>query len=256
MINTILRGRVRQPRRCLLYGVAGVGKTTLSAAARDPIFIQVEDGLADVGADRFPLATSFADVVAQIKSLVREPHEYQTVVVDSIDWLERHIFAEVTSERNVRSIEEIGYGKGYVFALDLWRRFLTGLDLLRRDRGMSAVLVAHSAIVRFEDPSTEAYDRFQPRLHKAASALVTEWSDEVLFASYKIRTRTVGDGFDKRVKGIGTGERTLYATERPSHLAKNRCGLADEIEFDPDLFARIVAGEVSTESTREDNNDG
>lgn len=254
MIESIVKGRVTQPRRCVLYGVAGVGKTTLAAATRSPIFIQIEDGLADVGADRFPLATSFDEVVSQITSLVREPHEYQTLVIDSIDWLERLIFAAVASERSVRSIEDIGYGKGYAFALDYWRRILTGLDILRKNRSMAVVLVAHSTIVRFEDPSSEAYDRFQPRLHKLASALVVEWADEVLFATYKVRTRTVGDGFDKRVKGIGTGERVLHTVERPSHLAKNRCRLPDQIDFDPSTFAGIVAGEVVT-TNREETDD-
>ena len=36
-------------------------------------------------------------------------------------------WADVCRRRNVESIEDIPYGKGYVFALNEWRRFLEGL---------------------------------------------------------------------------------------------------------------------------------
>lgn len=249
----IITGRTNSPRRVMLYGIAGVGKTTLAASTRSPVFVQLEDGIDDVGAPRFPLCKDLDSVLACLRSLYAEDHDFRTVVIDSIDWLERAIFQRVAEDRSVRSIEEIGYGKGYQFALEHWRRVLAALDALRTDRGLAVVLVAHSAIVRFEDPTTEAYDRHSPRLHKTANALVTEWCDEVLFATYRVRTRQTGDGMSRRAKGIGTGERLLLTTERPSHIAKNRCGLDDEIAFDPETFARIVAGEFTT---REDSKNG
>ena len=100
---------------------------------------------------------------------------------------------------------------------------LTGLDALRDERGMVVILVAHAQIEKFANPETENYDRYVPRLHKLASALVQEWCDEVLFATYRVHTRTATEGFDrKRVQGVGTGERVLRTTERPAHVAKNR----------------------------------
>lgn len=255
MIQEIVKGVQRSPRRVMLYGVAGVGKTTLAASTRSPIFVQLEDGLADVGADRFPLARDYETVMRCLRTLYREPHDYATVAIDSIDWLERCVLTQVVQDRGVKSIEDIPYGKGYALALDYWRRILAGLDALRNDRKMGVVLVAHSAIVRFEDPATEAYDRFQPRLHKAASALLVEWCDEVVFATYRVRTRQTGDGYERRTKGVGTGERILYTAERPSHIAKNRSRLPAEMDFDSETFARIVAGEYENPE-REDGNNG
>jgi hypothetical protein len=69
--------------------------------------------------------------------------------------------------------------------------------------------------------------------------MVAEWSDEVLFATYKVFTKATEEGFNqKRVQGLGTGERVLRTTERPSHLAKNRLNLPDELPLAWSAFAQ------------------
>ncbi len=46
-------------------------------------------------------------------------------------------------------------------------------------------------------------------------------------------TKQTDEGFSrKRTQGIGTGERILRTTERPTHIAKNRLGLPDELPLD------------------------
>ncbi|MCL4196201.1 MAG: AAA family ATPase [Phycisphaerales bacterium] len=243
-IQTIQKGRATLPRRTFLFGVHGVGKSTFGAMAEKPIFIPTEEGINDLDVDRFPLATRYGDVLNALSSLYSESHDYKTVVIDSLDWLERLIFAEVCAQRGVESIEDIGYAKGYVFALSQWREVLAGLDALRSHRGMAVILISHAQIERFANPETDAYDRYAPRLQKQASALVQEWSDEVLFATYRVLTRTTSEGFDrKRTQGIGTGERIIRTTERPAHVAKNRLNLPDEFPLDYRIYAAFVRGE-------------
>jgi len=244
LIANVTRGRPAVPRRTIVYGPGGVGKSTFAASADAPVFIQTEDGLATIDVPRFPLSTRYGDVIAALGELYTEPHDFKTVVVDSLDWLERLIHAEVCAKRGVESIEDIGYAKGFVFALTQWREFLAGLDALRNERGMAVILIAHAAIEKFANPETETYDRFVPRLHRQASALLQEWADEVLFANYRVLTRTSNEGFDrKRVQGIGTGERVLRTTERPAHVAKNRLGMPEEIPLDFATYAAFVRGE-------------
>jgi hypothetical protein len=223
-------GKRTAPRRTFIFGVQGVGKSSAAAAAPDPVFIPTEDGLANIDCHSFPLATAYDQVVAALAALYTDEHAYRTVVIDSLDWLERLIHADVCQQRGVSNIEDIGYGKGYVFAMTHWREVLTGLDALRNERGMAVILLAHAKIERFENPETETYDRYVPRLHKLASALVQEWSDEVLFACYRVHTRHNDEGFGRtRTQAIGTGERILRTTERPAHVAKNRLGLPEEL---------------------------
>jgi hypothetical protein len=244
LLNQIQRGKTVAPRRTLVYGVHGVGKSTFGAMAEKPVFVQTEDGLGNIECERFPVAGQYADVIAALSELYTEAHEYRTVVVDSLDWLERLIFADVCQKRGVESIEDIGYGKGYVFALTNWREVLSGLDALRNERGMHVILIAHAQIEKFANPETDTYDRYSPRLQKLASALVQEWCDDVLFATYRIHTKTTNEGFDrKRVQGIGTGERIIRTTERPAHLAKNRLGLPEEFPLDYRIYAAFCRGE-------------
>ena len=138
------------------------------------------------------------------------------------------------------------YAKGYVFALDAWREVLAGLDALRSERGMQVILIAHAAVEKFANPETETYDRYAPRLNKHASALVQEWCDEVLFATYRVLTKSTDEGFNrKRIQGVGSGERVLKATERPAHVAKNRLGLPDELPLDFRAYAACRDGETA-----------
>lgn len=247
VLSTILSGATPGPRRMLVYGTAGIGKSTFATCAPNPIVIQTEDGLNEISTSKFPVAQSLDGVMESLAALYHEQHEFRTVVIDSLDWLERLIWAKVCQTRQVASIEDIGYGKGYAFALSHWRDVLDCLSALRASRGMTTILIAHARIERFENPETEAYDRYVPRLHKTAAAMVAEWCDEVLFATYKVFTKATDEGFNqKRVQGLGAGERVLRCTERPSHLAKNRLALPDELPLAWADFARHLPIITST----------
>ena len=246
LLEKVMCGKAPAPRRVMLYGTHGIGKSTFASCAPKPIFLQTEDGLGEIDCDKLPLVTSFAEAMGALSELYTEKHPYQTIVVDSLDWLERLIWVEVCRKRNVENIEEIGYAKGYVFSITQWREFLEGLSALRTDRGMTAVLIAHARIERFENPETESYDRYVPRLHKLAAAIVQEWCDEVLFATYKVYTKQSDEGFNrKRTQGVGSGERIIRTQERPAHVAKNRLNLPDELPLDWNTYAQHMANDTT-----------
>ena len=94
--------------------------------------------------------------------LYTEAHDFQTVVVDSLDWLEPLVWQPCAIQPTPGTIEQPGYGKGYVAAVDTWRAFLDGINGLRDDRGMGVVLIAHADIKRFDSPETDPYDRYEP----------------------------------------------------------------------------------------------
>ena len=229
------------PPRLLLYGVAGVGKTEFAAASPRPVILQTEDGLGRIEATTFGLLRSFDEIMEALGALYTEPHDFETLVVDSLDWLEPLVWQHTARTHNQPDIESFGYGKGYLAALDTWRSFLDGVNALRDERGMGVILIAHAEIKRFDSPETEPYDRYQPKLHRSASALVQEHVDAVLFANYRVSTLKSDVGFNKKVvRGVSGGDRLLHTAERPAFLAKNRFGLAETLPLSwPDLAAGI-----------------
>ena len=218
------------------------------------IFVQTEDGLGEIDCHAFPLARTLADVKANLAALYTEKHEYQTVVLDSLDWLERIIWDQVCGEFGVKSIEKAdgGYGKGYTHALTYWREVIEGLDALRTDRGMVVLLIAHAKVEKFEDPESTAYDRYSPRLHKHACALVTEWADAVLFATRRFRTETEESGFNRTRTiaapvGAEGGERILRTVGGPACIAKNRYGLPAELPLSWNALVAAMTAPAATE---------
>ena len=96
---------------------------------------------------------------------------------------------------------------------------------------MGVILIAHAEIRRFDSPETEPYDRYQPKLHARASALVQEHVDAVLFANFRISTAEGGRRLQQeggRAASSG-GDRLLHTAERPAYLAKNRFGLPETL---------------------------
>jgi hypothetical protein len=62
---------------------------------------------------------------------------------------------------------------------------------------------------------------------------VQEWCDVVGFANYKTIVKSSDVGFNNKVsRGISTGERLLYTSEKPAYLAKNRYSLPDSLPLD------------------------
>lgn len=235
LLSRLHVGKRPAPRRCMIHGVQGVGKSTFGATSRKPVFVQTEDGLGEIDCTKFPLARSFGDVMDALTELRDRPHGFETVVLDSMDWLERLIWQEVCTAENVGNIEKIGFQKGYTFALNFWRKFLDALDALRRDRAMAVILIAHTKIERFQTPEDSAFDRFTPRLHKLAASVVMEWCDEVLFATYSTATDP------KRIRNITEPKRVMRTCEGPTHVAKNRLQMPYELPLEwaaYDYFAR------------------
>ena len=227
------------PRRIVVYGTHGIGKSTWAACSPSPIFIPTEDGLQDIPAMAFPVARSLADVIEAMTELATQAHEFKTAVIDSADWLERLVWQQVCDDGKKPSIGDFGYGKGYDSAATKFRELLNGLDYLRNEKRMQVILLAHCKVTNFKSPDTEAYNRYTPKLHELTAGLLQEWADEVLFANYKVYTRTDGKGFDERKLATG-GDRVLYTTERPSHLAKNRLQLPPEIPFVYSTFHELM----------------
>ena len=246
-LASLRRGGAPKPPILVPYGSHGVGKTSLGAGAPNPIFLRTEDGLGMIDAATFDMLRTYDDVMQAIGELVNGEHDFQTAVLDSLDWLEPIIWSEACRANQWANIETPGYGKGYVAVNDLWRVVLDGLAALRDERGMGIILLAHAEVKKHEPPESEPYDRYQIKMHKGASALVQERADAVMFLNYRVSlVKDKPKEKDSRVRAVGGGQRVLYTSERPSHLAKNRWRMDDQISLpdDPDAMWAAVAAQI------------
>lgn len=245
-LAAVRRGRIDTPIRTLLYGVEGVGKTTFGASAPAPIFIAAEDGAGLLNIERFPPPESWRQVREAVAALTNEPHEYGSLVVDTLDWLEPLLWHHICDRDGKKDIEDYGYGKGYVAALDEWRVLINDLERLRAVKRMRVVLLAHSWIRPFKNPEGDDFDRYEMKIHLKAAGLLKEWSDVVLFANYE--TFAHKDEKTKRVRGVATGARLCYTTRTAAYDAKNRFSLPESFALDWTEYAEALERHETTDA--------
>jgi hypothetical protein len=231
----ITKGKIKKPALLLVFGTDGVGKSTFAAEAPGAIFIGPESGSNDLDVARFNNIKTFQDVKKAVRFLIDEKHEYQTLALDSLDWIEPLLWQYVCSldMKKPEIIDEAfgGYGKGFVKANAIWKELMVDLQELRDKREMNIVAIAHSQIKVFNDPSEILpYDRYILKLNEKASALWREFVDCVLFVNFETIVRKENKN-DKKGKAFGDDVRKMYTQRRPSFDAKNRYGLPFELHL-------------------------
>lgn len=250
--------QVQRPRRILLYGVPKIGKTTWARSAPKVIEVPTEDANCKVSSGSFPISKTYGQFCSYLKKIRtadkigNRVNDFETLVIDSLDWLEPLIWDEVCEEARETSIEKVGggYGKGYQFAADKWRQLLAGLSKINTGyRGddlplgvpKTIILIAHCRVAKHTEPGLDSYDKYVTPLQKQADNIVREWCDEVLFCNYKIFTTEKDAGFNKKeTKAIGAGDRVIYTTERPGFYAGNRLGLPHELPLSWAEYAKYL----------------
>ena len=237
--DTLRRGVQKTPPRICIYGNHGIGKSTLASEFPNPIFISTEDGLDSLDVVSFPKASSVIEVVNNIKILLKEEHEFKTVVIDTVDWLIEPLIQRSVEESH--DAKELAFGKGQMMVAEEFREILQGLDKKKKKKNMNTVLVAHSNVIKFEDPRTEPYDRYVPKLPNRCNSILQEWVDVLAFCAFKVLIRKSDAGFNNtKNRGVTTGERLLHFIESPAHAAKNRYRCPEEIEMTMDNIKSLI----------------
>lgn len=241
MLNMISKPANR-PILATVLGEAGLGKTSLAATFPNPVFIRAEDGLQAIPSDRrpdaFPVIAKVDDLWEQLTALIKEEHQYQSVVIDSVTALER-LFIQHTIDsdpKKPRSINQAlgGYGAGLAAVAALHQRLRKAAGALNA-KGMHVVFIAHADTTVVELPDQDPYTRYDLRLGKKSVAPYTDDVDLVGFI--KLQTFTTGDG--DRKKAISDGTRVLVTYATAANVSKNRFGITEDLtvtEGDNPLF--------------------
>src|SRR4249920_2964956 len=111
-LGNVVKGRIVKPLRILLHGPEGIGKSTFAANAPASIFLAGEDGTAELDVVRFPEPSAWSDVLDAVNELITEPHDYQTFVIDTLNWIEPKCWQRVCESHGFKNIDASGFGKG------------------------------------------------------------------------------------------------------------------------------------------------
>jgi hypothetical protein len=239
-VIAIRRGRITKPRRLIVYGPEGVGKSTFAMGAPSPLWLGAESGTESLDIARLPEPKKWEDVKASIASM--PTNEFKTLVVDPLNWFEPMVFSAVCDKWGARNIEKVdgGYGKGYTYALDYWRELIGDLDGLR-DRGVNVILLAHSIIKNQKNPEGNDFDRFQIAMNEKAASIFRQWADDVLFARHEYFVKGGNDKDSKGGKGFSTGVRIMHTEWSAAWDAKNRAGLPSTLPLEWDAYWAAVS---------------
>lgn len=235
----IERGIKPRAQKILIYGQHGIGKTTLAAQFPGAVFIDTEDGTAGYDVARLPIPQTWNELLEEVAWAARSG-EVGTLVIDSMDWAERLCINALCIEKDKASIEDFGYGKGYVYLKDTFKRLLNGMDYCI-SHGVNVVCTAHDQVTRIEQPEEMAsYSVYGLKLSKYIAPLLKEWADAVLYCHYKTVVVTDNSG-----KGHATGGtlRVIQCNHNAVIDAKNRWGMPDEIPMSYEEIAKYFNSE-------------
>lgn len=248
-LKNVVKGAVLSPVRVLIHAADKVGKSSFAAGAPSPVFIGMEGGLEQLGPARYPQPESFDDVLAALEDLRVSPHDFKTVVVDPVNWLERFIFQEVCKEYGKSNIDEVlgGFQKGQGRAIKFWDMMLSALDALRDERRMHVILTAHTAVRNQKNPEAQDWGSWQPAMDKVGAERMKQWVDAILFARLEEFAKSV----DGKVKGRSTGARVLLTQSNAAYAAGNRFGLPEELPLSwADFWRAVETGHGTAEALR------
>lgn len=231
----ITTGKIPRAQKVVLYGVEGIGKTTLAAQTPEPLFIDTEGGTSHLDVRRLQRPKDWETLLALVREVGETPGVCKTLIVDTADWAEQAMTQYILRTRNLKSIEDAGYGKGYTYLGEEFAGFLRTCDRLIT-QGINIVITAHAKMRKFEQPDEMgAYDRWEMKLSKQVAPLLKEWADAVLFLAYKTIVITT----ETKTKKAQGGKRVIYTTHKPTYDAKNRHGLPDELPLEYASIAPI-----------------
>lgn len=217
--------------KILLYGLPGLGKSTLASEMPSPVFIATTDGLEGLSVQAFPVCKTAEEVRAAIRYLLTEEHKFKTVVLDTLGWLEKLVHEEVCGILGLEFMTQSSM-KSYPLAGKKMKEVLESLDELNTKRKMMVVMIGHADIQKFDDPSSASYDRYSLQMNEKVAAMFMQDVDIVAFMNQKVLVREEKDGFSKVNKAAGSA-RHIFFDLRPAFYAKQHgYGLPAELQIE------------------------
>ena len=228
----VIKGKKKRPFLGLLHGAVGTGKTHFATTMPNPIFIGAEE-LDDINENRLPKIKTWEELKKQLCYVTDNRDKYDTLVIDTLDSLERIVEREITSREKGKSMATAmeGFGRAYAWMTTQFMRIRDDYLEPLHKMGMNILCLAQTVVNQVDDPVTQSTFRtYDLKLYKdkkgvGVGPLFSEW----VMAVMMLRQDVIVVKKDGKSYGDTTKERILYSTSRPYLEAKNRYGIPDEI---------------------------
>jgi hypothetical protein len=232
----INKGKKKKPLKIGVFGQGATGKSTL---AKDALIANIEGGLNEIDCESVDLVGKSTEDLFDFLRYVHKNHKdikQDTIAIDSIDWVEKQIHAEICAERGVASgsinDKSLSYGVGHQIAMAKFVKLFKSLDVIR-DLGFNILIISHAKIQKIDDPNLDPYDRWDLALEKNIRSYAREWLDILCYVSLETFTVKQESQFGgTKFKPTTTGRRLLNIGNDPSYESKTRIALPDKLDLD------------------------
>ena len=250
----IIKGKTKpKGLRIIIYGVHGIGKTTLAAKLPNSLFLDFEDGTHGLEVDKISsadLPKSYAEMKGLIEELKRDHQGYERIVIDTADKFEANLAAKLAEEKKVEDVFAVNdFGRTIAVHKSGMASVLDALTELVKT-GMDVVVLAHETSRKVEPlenrDTTGTYDHHEMKRSKTVSPVFMEWADVAIFCAYKTFLVSGEKKNDKaHVEG---GKRWCFASYSNDWDAKQRTGinLPEDCSLDKmvDILPKAIADAV------------
>lgn len=217
----VIKGITPTSPKLMIYGLSGAGKSVLASKLKKPIFIDLEGGLNYIDCARTPQVTNLDTFYSYLVDLYHQgekEREYDTIVIDSVDWLVRKVVEKAAGIDKNNLAETLnrsngGYGNGKQVLENHIRTKLLPTLVTLNNQGYGICLVAHAERKDMMDADGVDIERISPKIDINTMNVFVEWVDNVFYLKNN------------------NGERTLILEGNDSILAKNRLGLTGEVDL-------------------------
>jgi hypothetical protein len=225
----ITQGKKKLPPFMIYYTPPGCGKSTLGASFPKPLFIDFEEGSYEFDVKRLELDSweSLMETLNEILETEAGTLGFESIILDTLDAIEVKMHIQLAKDQGKESIEDIGWQKGFLIALEYWADFIKICKAIRKKHLLNILCLAHAVDIKKEDMYLGAkYSRYGMNLDKRAREYIFGMVDMVLFGRKDISLKKKKDSDVK----IAVDQPNIYAHTRLSaHWdAKNRYGMPDK----------------------------
>lgn len=226
----VIETGISKPGKFIIYGAPGVGKSRLGASFPRPYFIRSEDRHDHLKVQASPIIDTWELLNETLDDLIRETHDFKTVIIDTVDSLEKVLHEKVLRGSGTTDIlhpKIFPFYSGFAKAAILFdTEILPKLQELNESKKMIPVLISHFNTDYVTHPELGQYPQYVPGADKRLAKKLFKWCDVMAMMD------TVAVKKDDIVKT--SGQRILRFKSSFAALCKESYNLPETLEIPED----------------------